>query len=95
MHNLSPCARISYLTGEYPRATDTFIQREVAALRAQGFIVDTCTIRRTGLEHLVGEEQRREAAQTFHVLEATASPWRSLQRIFRRCVGRPAATRGP
>jgi glycosyltransferase involved in cell wall biosynthesis len=79
MHNLSPCTRISYLTGEYPRATDTFIQREVAALRAQGFIVDTCTIRRTGLEHLVGEEQRREAAQTFHVLEATASPRRSLQ----------------
>ena len=25
--------RIAYLTGEYPRATDTFIQREVAALR--------------------------------------------------------------
>src|SRR5690606_11508129 len=25
--------RIAYLTGEYPRATDTFVQREVAALR--------------------------------------------------------------
>lgn len=28
--------RIAYLTGEYPRVTDTFIQREVAALRQQG-----------------------------------------------------------
>ena len=31
--------RIAYLTGEYPRATDTFIQREVAALRAHGIEV--------------------------------------------------------
>ena len=34
-----------YLTGEYPRATDTFIQREVAALRAQGITVMTASIR--------------------------------------------------
>ena len=26
---------IAYMTGEYPRATDTFIQREVAALIAE------------------------------------------------------------
>lgn len=61
---------IAYLTGEYPRATDTFIQREVAALRAQGVRVLTCSIRKTGQEHLVGEEQRAEAAETFYVLQA-------------------------
>lgn len=66
--------RIAYLTGEYPRATDTFIQREVAALRALGIEVETCSIRRTGAEHLVGEEQRAEAARTFHVLPAVANP---------------------
>ena len=66
--------RIAYLTGEYPRATDTFIQREVAALRRQGIEIDTCSIRRTGTEHLVGEEQRSEAAHTFHVLEAAQKP---------------------
>ncbi|WP_319825114.1 glycosyltransferase family 4 protein [Thalassovita sp.] len=71
--------KIAYLTGEYPRATDTFIQREVAALRQQGFEVLTCSIRRTGAAHLVGPEQRAEAAQTFHVLEAAASPYRSLR----------------
>ena len=65
-----------YLTGEYPRATDTFIQREVAALRAQGITIMTASIRRTGPEHLVGEEQIAEAAQTFHVLEAAKHPLR-------------------
>jgi glycosyltransferase involved in cell wall biosynthesis len=76
---------IAYLTGEYPRATDTFIQREVAALRDQGFTVSTCSIRRTGAEHLVGAEQCAEQARTFHVLEAALSPltvlrahWRAL-----------------
>ncbi|WP_127558657.1 glycosyltransferase family 4 protein [Nioella ostreopsis] len=66
--------KIAYLTGEYPRATDTFIQREVAALRAEGLDVLTCSVRRTGDEHLVGEEQRQEAARTFHVLPAVANP---------------------
>src|SRR6056297_2561368 len=67
--------RIAYLTGEYPRATDTFIQREVASLRARGLKVETCSMRRTGAEHHTGPEQRTEAAGTFHVLEATLS-WR-------------------
>ena len=67
--------KIAYLTGEYPRATDTFIQREVAALRALGLEIATCSIRRTGAHHLVGKEQRAEAAATFHVLPAAANPW--------------------
>lgn len=65
---------IAYLTGEYPRATDTFIQREVAALREAGFTILTASIRRTGTEHMVGPEQRAEQAGTFHVLEAVAHP---------------------
>lgn len=64
----------AFLTGEYPRATDTFIQREVAALRSQGLDVRTCSIRRTGAEHLVGSEQKAETASTFHVLEAALRP---------------------
>ncbi|WP_166418535.1 glycosyltransferase family 4 protein [Cochlodiniinecator piscidefendens] len=66
--------KIAYLTGEYPRATDTFIQREVAGLRATGLTVETCSIRETSLEHLVGEEQKSEATRTFHVLKAALSP---------------------
>ncbi len=70
--------RIAYLTGEYPRATDTFIQREVAGLRMLGITVETCSIRRTDASHHVGEEQRAEAARTFHILEAAKNPIRLL-----------------
>ncbi|MGH1412290.1 MAG: glycosyltransferase family 4 protein [Pelagimonas sp.] len=66
--------KIAYLTGEYPRASDTFIQREVAALRNLGHEVETCSIRTTGPEHLVGPEQRDEHARTFKVLDAAKSP---------------------
>lgn len=82
--------RIAYLTGEYPRATDTFIQREVAALRAYGLEVETCSMRRTGPEHHVGEEQRREAAGTFHVLEATRKPMRLISGHFRSLISSPS-----
>ena len=66
--------KLAYLTGEYPRASDTFIQREVAALRALGHEVLTCSIRTTGHEHLVGPEQREEHARTFKVLDACKGP---------------------
>ncbi|NJR18579.1 MAG: glycosyltransferase family 4 protein [Calothrix sp. CSU_2_0] len=60
--------RIAYLTGEYPRATDTFIQREVITLRQMGVDVQTFSIRRTGDEHMVGEEQKQERDRTFYIL---------------------------
>lgn len=65
---------IAYLTGEYPRATDTFIQREVAELRNLGITVETCSIRRTDPSHHVGPEQCEEAANTFHILDAAKNP---------------------
>ncbi|ACK73634.1 glycosyl transferase group 1 [Gloeothece citriformis PCC 7424] len=60
--------RIAYLTGEYPRATDTFIQREVTGLRKQGIEVHTFSVRRTGDEHMVGPEQELERQNTFYIL---------------------------
>ncbi|MGH1577964.1 glycosyltransferase [Planktotalea sp.] len=102
MSNAGP---IAYLTGEYPRATDTFIQREVAGLRSLGLDIQTCSIRRTDPSHHVGAEQREEAARTFHVLEAAKNPIRLLSahaRIFaqnpRRYFGalrKAWATRAP
>lgn len=85
--------RIAYLTGEYPRATDTFIQREVITLREMGVDVQTFSIRRTGDEHMVGEEQKQERDRTFYILPShpinvflahlmlLASPKRYLQTI--------------
>ena len=69
--------RIAYLTGEYPRATDTFIQREVAALRRQGVEVHTFSVRRTSAEHIVGPEQEGERKETFYLLPP--SPLRILR----------------
>lgn len=60
---------VGYLTGEYPRATDTWIQREVAALRRQDVDVTTFSIRRPGPEHLVGPEQEEGQATTTYLLE--------------------------
>ena len=60
--------RIAYLTGEYPRATDTFIQREVMGLREKGVDVQTFSVRRPGDEHLVGPEQKAERDRTFYLL---------------------------
>ncbi|MBV1862923.1 MAG: glycosyltransferase family 4 protein [Rhodobacteraceae bacterium] len=80
---------IAYLTGEYPRATDTFIQREVMALRGLGVDVNTCSIRKTGPEHLVGEEQRDEARKTFYVLKAAKSPVRFVGAHLRALASSP------
>lgn len=75
--------KIAYLTGEYPRASDTFIQREVANLRALGHEVLTCSIRTTGSEHLVGPEQREEHKRTFKVLDAVRNPVTTLKAHIR------------
>ncbi|MEM7751208.1 MAG: colanic acid biosynthesis glycosyltransferase WcaL, partial [Pseudomonadota bacterium] len=80
---------IAYITGEYPRATDTFIQREVHGLRRQGLEVRTYSIRRTNIEHLVGPEQREEAARTFYVLPAAQSPLNLLRSHMQAIWSRP------
>ncbi|BAM02564.1 glycosyltransferase family 4 protein [Phycisphaera mikurensis] len=78
-------ARIAYLTGEYPRATDTFVQREVDALRRRGIEVLTFSVRATDASHHVGEEQRREAAATFALLPAAKNPLKLLA-AHARCL---------
>ena len=60
--------KIAYFTGEYPRATDTFIQREVFNLRKHGLEVHTFSVRKPSADHLVGDEQRAELARTDYLL---------------------------
>jgi glycosyltransferase involved in cell wall biosynthesis len=67
---------VAYLTGEYPKVSHTFIAREVAALRAQGLKVLTCTVRRAAPKDVVGPDQKAEAATTFCVLETARAPLR-------------------
>jgi colanic acid/amylovoran biosynthesis glycosyltransferase len=65
--------RLAYMTGEYPRATDTFIQREVAALRNAGVHVETLSVRKPSDKENVGPETQAERAGTRYLLPAC--PW--------------------
>ena len=65
----------------------TFIQREVAGLRALGEEVMTCTVRRAPPETTPGEDQVAEARATFCILEAARRPHR-LVGAHLRCLWR-------
>lgn len=66
--------RIAYMTGQYPRATDTFIRREVAALRARGVHVETLAVRRPPADEAGGPELDAERAGTHYLVPC--SPFR-------------------
>lgn len=86
-----PPGPIAYLTGEYPKVSHTFIAREIAALRAGGANVITCTVRRPLAKEVVGADQATEAASTFCILEAARSPSRLIVALLgsiRRAPGR-------
>jgi glycosyltransferase involved in cell wall biosynthesis len=58
------------MTGEYPRATDTFIQREVATLRRLGHTIETFSIRKPASREVVSPEVQAERDRSFYVLPA-------------------------
>ncbi|MFL0800334.1 MAG: glycosyltransferase family 4 protein [Agarilytica sp.] len=60
--------RIAYFTNTYPRATDTFIRREVIGLRQRGFDVLTYSVRKTGSDHDVDNEVIQEKMNTQYLL---------------------------
>jgi len=60
--------RIAYFTNTYPRATDTFIRREVSGLRKRGFDVVTYSVRKTGSDHNVDEHVISEKQNTQYIL---------------------------
>lgn len=66
--------RLAYLTSLYPAASHTFILREVTALRALGFEVETCSMRRPDAIHLIGPEEEEALGTTFYVVAAGRNP---------------------
>ena len=66
--------RLAYLTGHYPKASHTFIQREIASLRKEGAEVVTFAMRRPGAGDLIGPEEIAAEAETFYVVEALKNP---------------------
>jgi colanic acid/amylovoran biosynthesis glycosyltransferase len=80
-------SRLAVMTGQYPRATDTFIQREIATLRDLGYHVQTFSIRRPPETENVGADTSDERRSTVyllpprrlliaHVIQALSSPRR-------------------
>ncbi len=65
---------IAYLSGMYPAVSQTFIQREIEALRAEGADIRICSIRATPESEHIGPVDRAHAAEAFNVLPATLSP---------------------
>lgn len=66
--------RLAYLTSLYPAASHTFILREVTELRALGFEVETCSMRRPDDSHMIGPEEEAARASTFYAVEEGRNP---------------------
>ena len=62
--------QVAYLTGEYPRVTDTFIQLEVAELRRLGATVKPYSVRRPRDEQSLSLAQKQERDRTTYLLPA-------------------------
>lgn len=99
-----PIPRIAYLAGEYPAVSHTFILREIAALRAQGLDILTCSVRRPGPGQIRGPAEQAEAQATFNLLDAAKNPRRligaqiaALKRpgLYGRTLRKAWSMRGP
>jgi glycosyltransferase involved in cell wall biosynthesis len=69
---------VAYLTSQYPTLSHTFILREVAAVRAAGLTVSTCSVRGGNGTQTLGEEEQAEQAATFYILAEARNPLRLL-----------------
>ncbi|SMD03143.1 glycosyltransferase family 4 protein [Primorskyibacter flagellatus] len=66
--------RIAYLTGIYPLVSLTFIQREIAALRALGAEIETVSCRFVSADQFSGAPEQEAARNTHYLLRAARSP---------------------
>ena len=66
------------MTGEYPRATDTFIRREVAALRTFGIHVQTFSVRRPHEEDIADPDVAESRKSTIYLLPPRRLIWAHL-----------------
>ncbi len=71
---MTSSAPIAYLASEYPALSHTFIQREIAGVRATGRAVLTASLRRTSGHHIAGAAEAAEARDTFYVIENGKKP---------------------
>ncbi len=80
--------KIAYLVNTYPRASHTFIRREIHALERQGFAVHRFAMR-SDRARLTDPEDKAEDQRTEHVLEK--GRLELLAALLRCCAARPLA----
>lgn len=85
----APCGPIAMVTGRYPGISQTFIDREVLALRAMGCEVVTVTIRTAQPGTFAGPFQIAEAARVHRLLASARNPV-TLCRAVLAALRRPA-----
>ena len=85
----TPLPRLAYLTSLYPAASHTFIQREIAGLRALGFDVTTCSVRTPDASQLIGAQEKAARAETFYIIDA-ARKAATLPRALLSALAHPA-----
>src|SRR6056297_2237607 len=74
MSTKTPPLRLGYLTGLYPKASHTFIEREVRALRGHGAEVVMASVRTPTRAEIIGPEEEAARAETFYLLAAAKNP---------------------
>lgn len=90
MSNKKVRGPVAYLTGEYPKVSHTFVQREIEALRRQGLAVETFSIRRPAAKDILADQKAEEAA-TYYVLENCKRPSTFIGAHLRRLVRSPGS----
>lgn len=81
---------VAYLVSRYPALSHTFIEREVAGLRAAGVRVETFTVRPTPSEQLITDGLRAEAEHTTALIgdpRLRRTVWRAHVRLLRENPG--------
>ncbi|MFW5642163.1 MAG: glycosyltransferase [Roseicyclus sp.] len=87
--DLGPRGPIAVVTGRYPLVSQTFIDRDVQALRAMGCEVVTVTIRSSRPGAFAGAFQSAEAGRVHRLLASARNPV-NLVRAAILAAGRPA-----
>ncbi len=97
----TPRKVVAYLTGEFPRVTDTWIRREIVGLTKRGISVHAFSVRRPGIDTRIDAEDSTDTpanpyVDTTYLLELARSP-RLATSLLRLLLRRPrrlaAATR--
>jgi glycosyltransferase involved in cell wall biosynthesis len=73
---------IAMVTGRYPGLSQTFIDREVRALREMGVDLITVTVRSPDPQALSGQFQHEEAGRVFRLLDSAKRPGHVVEAMY-------------